>query len=721
MLKKSLMFFSVLFIIGAFILGCSNPTTGPAGEAGPAAPGGNTGGSNNSGGGGGDDTYTFAATVSSAELEVTFAKYTKVVLFVPALTPVDVAGKIPAGKTLVVRSPVSVANSETLTLDGGTLVIEENGGQLKAGVSGVGTLALTKGTVQVDGFLEAPVTFFATAAANSDVKIEYGDTGGAVLDSADTAANVDAIFDAGVNTIVWPTTSFNATAVAGLTNWTGDKTLILSGANTVSATLDVSGKGNLEIADTLTLGAYTFTSGGKVTVSKDGSIVLSDTASTLVGGITVEGTLKVSASSPLTNPIPTGVDLSKATLVSDNASASVGLPASTTIGTIDLAETLTITGATTLNIGTLKATAATTLTLPAAAVTVGTIDVAEDGVIAGTPTSLAITTIAPSVGSKTLTLPAGMVTVTAIVTDTSKALTIAGTSTTTLKPAAISGDGELSLGASDLLLDGNITIASSATLKTNNTLDNFGGSPYTQLAKISGGTVDVGSAVVTPVATTTINTVLTTTGVVTFPIGSLVVGPGGKILAGSLLEFGPGTYTATTGTFETDGGAIKTSTNSATLALGTSGITLKADASVSTTGTFTAANKVVVFNGTGAGSITIPGDSSAGSLTIGATAELALGDGTVYLGFDTAGGILTVGATGAKISGFVSAGSTIASTGNLTAAISGNYNSGVALAYSNNPTYASNTVTGGSGAEDALFTGLTTNGGAVTKNLAIGQ
>ena len=430
MLKKSLMFFSVVFIIGVFILGCSNPTAGPAGEKGDAGPG-SPDSSGTGGGGGGDDSKSYppiSSAIDAATLAGIYAKYDKVVLFDPAgTTPIDVDGVIPTGKTLTIQSPAAV-EAAGLTLNGGTLIIEEGGELTTNGISSSGTLTLTSGKVQVDGFVAAPLAFFS-ATLPAAVTVEYGDNAGALLEASVAAADVNTLF-ADVKTIKWATTGFNAAAVTALVDWTGDEKLILTGANTLSAGLDVLNKGKLEIEGTLSLGASTLTASasGNVTVSEAGTIALNDTTSALVGAITVKGTLSVGAA--LTTEIPASVDLTAGTVTSSNASAKITLPASTTIGTVDLAEALEIVGATTIT--NLSISAAKTLTLPAGTVTVGTIDVAEAGTIAGA-TGLAVTTITNS-AAKTLTLPAGTVTVTNITTDASGALAIAGTTSTTLSP-----------------------------------------------------------------------------------------------------------------------------------------------------------------------------------------------------------------------------------------------------------------------------------------------
>jgi hypothetical protein len=126
------------------------------------------------------------------------------------------------------------------------------------------------------------------------------------------------------------------------------------------------------------------------------------------------------------------------------------------------------------------------------------------------------------------------------------------------------------------------------------------------------------------------------------------------------------------------------------------------------------------LSGTGVGSITIPGGSSAGSLTIGANGELALGNGVVCLGFATNGGILTTG-IGAKISGFTATGSTLKTSGaDLTGSgdISGAYDTGVVLTYANTA-YATGVLTTSTAGETALFAGKTDTGGAVTKTSSI--
>ena len=269
---------------------------------------------------------------------------------------------------------------------------------------------------------------------------------------------------------------------------------------------------------------------------------------------------------------------------------------------------------------------------------------------------------------------------------------------------------------------------------------------FTQLAKITGGTVNVGTAAVDFTVATTLNSKLVTSGNVTFTENTtlnagavlttgtntiatgatLTVGTGAEVISSAtLLKFGPGTYTAGgTGGFKFAAGVITALDTDSTLALGTSGIVLKATGAAATA-TFTAAGQPVVLSGTGNGYITIPGGATAGSLTLGVTAELALGDGVVYLEYATAGGKLA-GGDGSKFSGFNASWSTLESSDNSTAlnnSTTTGYTGGVALTYVGTNTTAPTLGTGTLQTKDTesnLFAGLN-GGGVITKATVIGS
>jgi hypothetical protein len=432
--------------------------------------------------------------------------------------------------------------------------------------------------------------------------------------------------------------------------------------------------------------------------------------------------------------IPASVDLSEGTLAT-SANGEVALPATASIKTISVGHDLTIAGAATeFKVDTLVGSAGS-VALPAASA-ITTLSISDDFKVSGTALGT-ITTITATAASKTLTLPDIAVTVTTIDTGT-VGFSIAGTTSTgaTIKPTTISGVGGLTLGNNVVLApDGSKDI----TINTGSKVVASGiaqlGAAGVNLPKIKGdGTLELTESTVDFVASLLpIGVGLKLTGAPTFSAdatitkpfsasGNRTIGSGvtltvtspGEVTGSSsgLVKLGPGTYKATGGTAVISDAAITLATANSKLELGTGGLSLTATGA---SGIFTPTAKVVTLNGTGNGSITVPG---AGTLTVGATAELALGDGAVLLGFDSTGGILTT-AAGAKISGFErsatlkTSGTTLAESGDKL----GDYNSGVVFTYAN--TALGSKILTTTTAESDLFKGATDKGGAVTKNSSI--
>jgi filamentous hemagglutinin len=226
-----------------------------------------------------------------------------------------------------------------------------------------------------------------------------------MADSADTS-DVNKAFLV-LNSVEWPKDTLATADITPLTNWTGNKRLILTGedaAASLNGALDVSpsGKGKLEIACKLDLAQYTLTGSaegtGNITVTEAGSIKLSNAGGTLVGKIPVNGAINVSAGIT-TAAIPAEVDLTAATLTSGNDNAVLTLPnAARSIGTIDLvANNLEIAGPSgdsALSVVTVKNSGAKTLTLPPVTVSVERFETDSEGntlTIAGKTSSMTLT------------------------------------------------------------------------------------------------------------------------------------------------------------------------------------------------------------------------------------------------------------------------------------------------------------------------------------------
>jgi hypothetical protein len=267
---------------------------------------------------------------------------------------------------------------------------------------------------------------------------------------------------------------------------------------------------------------------------------------------------------------------------------------------------------------------------------------------------------------------------------------IAGSSYAVLRPAAIYGGNEVSL-EGNILLDSPVDLASDTTIGAAD-LKPFGETlrdPLSQLAKINGGTVAFSTAVpvLFDIPNMALNTIVTTAGLVTFSEDTilnkklvagtagyriaagkkLTIGQYGGITAGTALVIGPGVYAAEDGPIViSNAGAIgvPTGTSSASLKVGgskdgnTEKFIFKASAANSFAATATAANRVTL-NGE-LGGLVIPGGGTAATITIGANADLVLGNGaTIGFGFDTNGGSIIFTDATSKISGFDTEGTSI--------------------------------------------------------------
>jgi hypothetical protein len=197
---------------------------------------------------------------------------------------------------------------------------------------------------------------------------------------------------------------------------------------------------------------------------------------------------------------------------------------------------------------------------------------------------------------------------------------------------------------------------------------------------------------------------------------TLVVGADNTVLVGTNLTFGPGAYTAGgDASIKLNGstGAISPTGNADEyLELGTTGTKLKLwslnGGGTYGTATFTATG-AVRLSGVGSGAII-----ATGAFTLGATAEIAIGDGTIALGN---GGSIASG-DGALITGFTDTSSSSIRTGAQTdasfkgAAPFAAYSTGITLP-AGTATYASS---GGKIALKAqVITSTADNGGVLTK------
>ncbi|MDR1468347.1 MAG: hypothetical protein LBT00_03535 [Spirochaetaceae bacterium] len=609
---KKFIFLSLtaLLSVSLFLAGCGDPETGPAGTSGSS---GNPG-----------YPVVSSGALGNTQWDQLFIGNDKVRLITGVSS---ITGTIPAGKTLEVAGTVPVADTSTLTVKGTVHILET--GSVTSGSST--NIELDGGSLKVDGSVFGAGGLFPGGNSLA-AGVSFGAKG--FLDAGSgNAAAVNMAFSLGV-----PRVQTTATTVlddlTALPDWTAGKTLITGGAITPSGNLNLAAvAGNLVIASTLTLDnseVLTASTGGNVTVSETGGIVLGSAGASLAGKIKVYG--GIGTNSVLTTAIPATVDLSEGTIGSTADTASFKFPAEdVTIGSIALTtNSITITGATGLTV---------------------------------------VDTISNS-AAKTLTLPAGTVTVKRIATHASNALTIAGAAGTIVRPALVTGSGgtgSLAVGA-NVVLNGDISLVNTITL---NGLANLGANAaaqLTQLGKITGGEVAT-TVAVDFTAATTVKTKLTTTGVVTisentrFNAGAsltnvanvlkdgkkLIVGGGAPVSLGANLALGTGVYAAagdvtlngTAGSITTAATAEKGLTVTADGASTTNYFSLTTTAASAATFVATASNTAgdpVVFSAAG---ISIPANTGAnagakltagtaggankGKITVRGTPDIALG------------------------------------------------------------------------------------------------
>jgi hypothetical protein len=494
-----------------------------------------------------------------------------------------------------------------------------------------------------------------------------------------------------VNRVKWndadPLSAANLTA---FDKWLPGKTLILNGDSTIATGVsgatntDISAKGALVVAGSLdpegVVTSVTATVDGGQTLTTNGIPVLitenailelesdsTDGDSYLVGSFKVNGTLsaKLTGNTGIfkTSIIPAGVDLSNATLLGDTVGSS-----NTAVFQFPPSNSP-----------------------DSAVVTIKTIDVTHNLGIANTKGLIVDLITNPSSAAKTLTLPNNVDTKVKRIDTIGEDLTIKGEDTNAasyaiLKPDLVYGANTLTLGGTNILVDGNFKVESNTTIEAA-TLGPFGitsTNQLAQLAKINGGTVDVGTTALIIDRPTVLDTIIATTGDVTFAAettlnrgmavattGTYIIKSGAKFTVGQygqismpttpVLTIGPGVYAAAGGDFviDSDDGVISSATTGATLTIGDAAepakLTLKANGT--TNGTFTPTTAATTLNGAIGGLVV----SDTGDLALGANAEIIIGTGGT-IGFEETASITL--AIGASISGFSSETATITTPAN---------------------------------------------------------
>jgi hypothetical protein len=409
-----------------------------------------------------------------------------------------IAGIVPAGKTLTITGPVYVTATKSLTVNGTVRIFPQ--GALIAEGSTYGTIDRgSAGLLIVDGTLVADDTFFDNGIPRY-VRIDPASPTAVIgfLDPTATApARINALFEAGIPAVITMYSQIlDSPNLGTLSAWTGTKKIITAVNITHAAgTVDVSDKGQLVIGSLLNLPISSLTLGdsvgstgatlkasdsGNVTVSPEGSIVLEYGSSSLAGGITINGVLTVpdmSTPAPAAGDparLPTSVKLSGATITGSASPSVLVLPdADVEIGELALTDDFTVQGSTALTVGTISTSGGPfTLIVPAITVTAAAISI-DDG------------------GTDDLTVEAA-------------------SATATLSADTISGGGDLVFSDNTVKLAGPIALDTGITLSV---LDNLGTADgiYTQLAQISGGSVDA-AALDLAFISGVYNTAITTTG-----------------------------------------------------------------------------------------------------------------------------------------------------------------------------------------------------------------
>jgi fibronectin-binding autotransporter adhesin len=407
-----------------------------------------------------------------------------------------------ADKTLDVKGTLEVAASAAFDVS----------------LSTTGTIKLDGGVVDMQGSIKLnasnPANSFTGETPTFGTNVKFGPTANADL-GAGTATQVNALFDAGIARVASSAALSVATSsLSSLTGWTAGKTLVLTGANTLSGAVDLStvtGKVVVGSTGSIVAAGNNITAGttaGDITVLTGGSITA--TTAALAGKIVFDGgTLSLSDDS---GEIAATVDLSAGTVVAASGTPTLALAAAYTgkIGTISAVDQipLEITGPTAISIGTLTAittSGGVALTIPSGATaTIDTVDISTGsnaitltGTDSGSTFIVSEVTGGPVEAAATFTklrLPAGGLTV-----GEGAELSHAATPTTTFAPGVYTPDGTVEVSAGGVHSIGTGLALTGDDAKISSTIAGYGGvsttAAVTLLDKISGGTVEISDAV----------------------------------------------------------------------------------------------------------------------------------------------------------------------------------------------------------------------------------
>ncbi|MDR2630660.1 MAG: hypothetical protein LBC60_07040 [Spirochaetaceae bacterium] len=454
--KRTIIESAILLLVLALSTGCDNP----AGSEGTP---------------GRQGQERINGSLSAEQMAELFTRQDKIRI-VNSSASANIAGVVPEGKTLEITGSAQIEAHRALTINGKVHIL--SGGALYANGSSGGIINRgSSGLLVVDGIFEADPTFFDHGIPEY-VRINPASTTAAVVLRGNTSAVLDkinALFEEGIPAVDSDYDNLlHPVSVAALPAWTGGKRLIASSANQVFPkapvdTVDVSGKGKLIIRGILSLGkggapaTLKASESGNVTLAKEGKIIFLSAASSLVGGITVKGTIDLLVAvtpSGHTPYIPASVDLAGATITSTTGNGVFVPPASpvVAVGAIDLQSNLKIAAA------------------------------------QGSTARLTVGTIANRGAGVTLTLPAGLTVETGLLS-TGTGLTVQGPSASPamLRPSRVSGDLTLGKGVQ---LDGEVGLTGTVILHDEESLGPSHTAALNQLARIRGGTVNA-SAITT--------------------------------------------------------------------------------------------------------------------------------------------------------------------------------------------------------------------------------
>jgi filamentous hemagglutinin len=380
MLKKSLMFFSVVFLVGTLIIGCSSPT-GAAGKDGePGAPGGGGGG-----GGGGNGSETAPAQVSGSQttadiqaqidddVSITFYNLTQSnagTITIPAGRTVTLSGsnaiKLHASGILVVESAASLGGTGKINLNGGILIAEASVIENWTTGSTASAIAIPTSGVVVSGT--------NVVAKAETITITGENTEGNNIDKDEISTSTIYVFG---NLEVSDTVALTKVIVAG------DVTASHAITGTVEATGEVAFTGATAQTALTSLTAGSVTSSANIGTTNNGDITVAGALTTTgAATITVNGIGKLTAGSLTTGAASTlTVGTGPITIA---GTANIGGNLVATTGTVTFNGPATITGTLAATTGTLAFNGATASTVTGVFTPGGAATISGTGAVAFT-------------------------------------------------------------------------------------------------------------------------------------------------------------------------------------------------------------------------------------------------------------------------------------------------------------------------------------------------